>query len=457
MDRQIVCYKIPSFEVALARRQDPLLRQRVVAIASVHTPRACLRELSGEAEQEGLSVGMPVEHARRLCPRLHILPPDPFRVRIAHQHLLDVITHFSPLWEPVRPGYFFMDLTGTTRLFGAAVDTAARIEREVMHRYALPGVMGVSSNKLVSRMAAMLVQPTQLYDVLPGAEGAFVAPLPITMLPRSSTPGNHTTSMLFQDLNLRTLGELAVLSIPQLAVVFGGQAARLHRWANGIDPSPVLPPVEHPGVEATLILDPDEVDDGRLLKSLYGLLEELCRTLRRQQRVCRRLTLTLRHSDELEISRGHRFRRGTYWEVDMYPCLKNLFFGCFTRRVRIRRMRLCADALTPPQEQLSLFEMETPESRKQTRMRRLSLALDGLRSRFGNRVVSWGGVGGDPVAVSPGRALGVSASQPRGAACTPLRSMCPPGGLPVPYVATPPILNPVGHHRRVTLPASNKT
>jgi DNA polymerase-4 len=397
MDRQIVCYKIPFLEVALARLEDPALRQCPVAIASIHTPRACLRELSSEAEQEGLSVGMPVEHARRLCPRLHILPPDPFRVGIAHQHLLDVITHFSPMWEPVRPGYFFMDLTGTTRLFGAAVDTAARIEREVIHRHALPGVMGVSSNKLVSRVAAMLIQPTQLYDVRPGAERVFLAPLPVTVLPGLTESGRHTIWTLLQDLNLRTLGELATVPISQLAVVFGGHAALLHRWANGIDPSPVLSPVQHPAVEATLILDPDEVDDSRLLNSLYGLLEELCRTLRQQQRVCRQLTLTLRHSNELEISRHQRFPTGTYWEVDMYPCLKNLFFGCFTRRVRIRRMGLRAEVLDRPQEQLSLFDVETPDSRKHARMRRLSLALDRLRSQFGNSVVRWGRASPPPI------------------------------------------------------------
>jgi DNA polymerase-4 len=390
MDRQIVCFQIPAFEVAVARLEDPGLRQRPVAIAPLHTPRACLHELSSEAEQEGLYTGMRVEHARQLCPSLQILPADPFRVRLAHQHLLDVITHFSPTWEPVRPGYFFLDLTGTGRLFGPAVQTAARIEREVIHRYRLSGVMGVSSNKLVSRVAATLVQPTQLCDVRPGSEQVFLAPLPITVLPGFRESSAKSIGVLLQDLNLRTLGQLAQTSLPQLAVVLGRYATLLHRWANGIDPSPVLPPIHRPAVEVTRTLASDEVDDRQLLHGLYGLLEELCRTLRRQQRVCRQLTLTLLHSDYQEVSRRHSFATGTYWEADMYPCLKNLFFGCFTRRVRIRRTGLRAEVLERPQEQLSLFDGETPESRKQARMQRLSLALDRLRSQFGNNAVHWG-------------------------------------------------------------------
>jgi DNA polymerase IV len=390
MDRQIVCYRIPAFEIALARLSDSSLRTRPVGIAPACTPRACLHELSPEAQHAGLYHGISVEEALRLCPSLRILPRDPFRVRLAHQHLLDTVTRFAPVWEPVRPGYFFLDLTGTARLLGPAVDTAAHIEREVVERYRLPGVVGVGSNKLVSRVAAKLIQPTQLCDVRPGSERMFLAPLPVTVLPGLSRHGSKTLLALLQDLNLQTLGEIADVPLPHLAVVFGQQAALLHRWANGIDPSPVLPPVQHPEVETLLVVEPDEVDDGRLLGLLHGLLEELCQTLRRRQRVCRRLTLILLHSDRIEVARHQDFRLGTYWEVDMYPRLKELFFRCFQRRVRIRMMTLRADALTPPDTQLSLFDLDTPMGKNQARMRRLAVTLDRLRDRFGAHSLYWG-------------------------------------------------------------------
>jgi DNA polymerase-4 len=390
MERQIVCYKIPSFEVALARLENAALRQRPVAIAAAQTSRACVLEVSREAEQEGLYAGMPVEQARRYCPSLHILPPDPLRARAAHQHLLDVVSRFAPVAEPVRPGHLFLDLTGTTRLFGPVVDTAARIEREVTQRYRLASVAGVASNKLVSRIAADLVQPVELHEVRPGTERLFLAPLPVTLLPQLHPSSAKNILALLKDLNLKTLGELAAIPLAHLEVVFGTAASCLHQWAHGIDHSPVLPAVERPVLETAWMLDSDEVDDGRLLALLYGLLEELCRTLRRGQRVCRRLTLTLRHSDDLEVSRRHTFAAGTHWEVDMYPCLKGLFLSSFTRRVRVRRMALRAEGLEPAEVQLSLFDTETAEDWRRGRMRALSTALDHLRDRFGNRVVSWG-------------------------------------------------------------------
>jgi len=74
----------------------------------------------------------------------------------------------------------------------------------------------------------------------------------------------------------------------------------------------------------------------------------------------------------------------------MYPCLKGLFLGCFQRRVRIRRMALLAEALAPPEEQLSLFDFDPSQSQKQKRMQCLSLTLDRLRERFGPRTFYWG-------------------------------------------------------------------
>ena len=66
MDRQIVCVAIPSFEVALARLNDPLLRTRPLAIA-LNTSRALLREGSLEAQNEDPYMRMSVEQAKGPC------------------------------------------------------------------------------------------------------------------------------------------------------------------------------------------------------------------------------------------------------------------------------------------------------------------------------------------------------------------------------------------------------
>lgn len=395
MDRQIAYFQIPSFEIALARRHDSGLRHWPVAIAPTHSARACLREVSQEAYDDGLRAGMPVETARRLCPAIHLLPSDPLRVDTAHCHLQRIVAEFAPVWEPVHPGHLFLDLTGTRRLFGPTIDAAVRIEREIIRREQLTGVLGVGTNKFVSRMATTVVQPPELCEVRPGLESNFLAPLHVSLLPRLPESSTKHTLALLDDLNLHTLGAIAETSLPHLALVLGPSAALLHEWARGVDPSPVLPAVQQPSIERAIVISPDEIDDAQLLRSLYHLLEHLCRTLRGQGRVCRRLQLTVRHSDHVDVSKHQFLDPGTWWESDVYPHLKGLFFRCFRRRVRLRTMTVRMDHLESPTNQwgaqLSLFDDErSTTSVQHERAHRLSFALDRLRERFGEDVVQRG-------------------------------------------------------------------
>jgi len=426
-----------------------------VAIASLQNSRARLSEVSQEAQQDGVLAGMLMDQARRRCPSLRLLPPDPTRVRQAQQALDIVAAHYAPIWEPVRPGHLFLDLTGTTRLFGPTSDAALRIQRDVASRYGLAGVAGVGSNKLVAHIAATLMHPLQLCEVRPGSEPPFLAPLPVSILPGLSRAHARAVLGTLADLNLLTWGDIAESPLPALELVLGSHAMLLHHWAQGIDPSPVLPLPQQPRLELSVTLDPDELDDGRLLGHLSGVLERLCRELRRLQRVCHRVTLTVRYSDQVEITRCQRLSAGTAWEAELSPSVTTLFTRCVRRRVRVRMMTVGAEALTPPDGQLLLFDEESPsplplpmahcelksnghtgrgesqgeglgrkrfseqsswtgnpsmqqrtpprpfvgegwgeggfaEQKNPARARRLALALDRVRDRFGERIISYG-------------------------------------------------------------------
>ena len=153
-------------------------------MASVHTPRALVREVSHETFNEGIEPGVSVELARRICPGLRLVPPDSSRLWTAHRELHRTILPLAPAWESIRPGSLFLDLTGTTRLFGPPIDTAARLGRELIERQGWNSVIGLAGNKLVSQLAATtLERPPQVFSIHPGSEQPFLAPLPTTVLP----------------------------------------------------------------------------------------------------------------------------------------------------------------------------------------------------------------------------------------------------------------------------------
>jgi DNA polymerase IV len=390
MDRQIVCLAIPSFEVALARLNDSALRTRPLAIAPLNTARTLLREVSREAAQDGLSVGMPLEHARRLCPSLHVLSPNPDRVRQAESSLLRVVSHYAPVWEPSQPGSFIMDLTGTGRLFGSASDVAAKTQREILQRYHLDGVAGVGSNKLVAQTAATLIEPSELYDVRRGSEGVFMSPLSVRTLPGLHRPCMRRVLDRLDDLNLLTLGAVAESPLEALELAIGEYAGQLSRWAQGIDHVPVLPQASQPSLEDTVVLEPDQIDDAVLMGQLRDGLQRLCRMLRSQRRVCGGLSLTIRYSDHVEVMKRERVPE-TCWEVDLSPHLAALFHRCVRRRVRLRQMTVSLTGLTAYAEQSSLFdERPLDDQLRHERAKKLAMALDRLHARFGEQAIRYG-------------------------------------------------------------------
>lgn len=391
MDRQIVCFAIPSFELALVRLNDPTLCTRPLALAPFNTPRALLHDVSPEAKQDGLHIGMPLEHACRLCPSLHVFSPNPYRIRSADQSLMNVVAHYAPVWEPSQPGSFVMDVTGTVRLFGPACDVAAKVQQEIFDRYRLDGLAGVGCNKLVAQTAARLIEPSELYEIRPGSERPFMAPLSVRLLPGLQRPCMRKVLERLDDLNLCTLGEVAESPLDALEVALGDYAGQLSRWAHGIDSVPVLPPTAQPSLEETVWLDPDEIDDSVLMGRLLDTLQGLCRTLRSQRRVCGSLALTIRYSDQLEVTKRERINPETCWECDLSPIVSALFRKCVRRRIRLRAMTLSMTGLTAYAEQVSLFdERPSCEQKRRARAQALSVALDQLQARFGERAIRYG-------------------------------------------------------------------
>ena len=192
------------------------------------------------------------------------------------------------------------------------------------------------------------------------------------------------------DLNLRTLGDVAESPLETLELAIGDYAGQLSRWAQGIDHVPVLAQSSQPSLEDTMVLEPDQIDDSVLMGKLLDVLQRLCRMLRSQRRVCGGLSLTIRYSDHVDVMKRERVPE-TCWEVDLSPHLSALFHRCVRRRVRLRQMTVSLTGLTAYAEQRSLFD-ERPLDKQcqEERAKNLAVALDRLHARYGEQAIRYG-------------------------------------------------------------------
>jgi len=382
--REIIHVHIPAFPIAVARTRQPELRCRPVAVAPPQSERALVMSVSLEARKEGILKGMSLSKARKFCPGLKVLPPNPEVTERACQNLAELVAQYTPLWEPSRPGHIYLDVTGTERLWGRAKDIGYRLRREIKGRLCLSGTVGVACNKMVCSIASRIMPSEGLIDVDHGQEAHFMAPLKVEVVPGI---GRFRRKMLLEELNIIRVRELAAMDMGSLRLIFGRQASVIHQRAFGIDPTPVYPFAMRPMVSEELSLPQDENDDRRLLGALYDLVGKCACRLRDRTLFPQKAGLLIRYSDQVEIKRLLKLSRLSNWEFDLYGPLEGLFLKACSRRVRVRFIRIWFWAFSSSRGQLSLFHDTSPGQDKKCR---IIQALDLIRKRHGEGVVKYG-------------------------------------------------------------------
>jgi DNA polymerase-4 len=385
MERSIIHINIADFAAAVERRLDCRLAGRPLIIAPEGAARAVVFDMSEEAYQAGVRKGMPLGRATRLCRDLVVRPPQPARYEQAMADLLRQALPYSPLVEPGEcDGHLFVDVTGTSRLFGPAVDVAWRLRRQARADLGLDPIWTLAANKLVSKVASRLVKPIGEYIVAPGEEDAFLAPLPVWLVPGVEGPDLSR----LRELNLTRVHQVTALDTAHLEVALGTRAAFVQRAMRGLDTAPVLPMGQKPPqVALAHAFGTDTHDPAEIETALYTLVETAGRQLRRQGRVARRVAVTADYSDGRRCVRQVRVEPPTANDLALFPLARRALNLAVTRRTRVRHLRLICDRLAFPPAQLPLFEEERLTVLRQEH---IIAAMDRIRERFGVAAVKMG-------------------------------------------------------------------
>jgi DNA polymerase-4 len=385
VERSIIHINVADFAVAVERVVDQRLRDRPVIIAPEGALRATVYDMSEEAYQTGVRKDMALRQALRRCPDAVVLPPHLDRYEQAMTGLVRCALPFSPLVEVTdHKGHLFIDATGTSRLFGPPRDVAWRIRRAVRADLGIGPVWSVAPNKLVAKVATRTVKPAGEFIVRTGDETAFLSPLPVFLI-----PGLEPEDLArLRELNLRLAGQVSELDLSQLDVLFGNRNRCIHRAVRGIDRSPVLPAGQAPPVvKKSHAFGDDTNSTPRVNAVLYTLVEQAGVELRRQNLAAGLVRIILDYSDGLRLFRQQRVKPATANDRRLFTAAQKVLDLAWTRRVRIRHLRLVCDRLTFPPAQQPLFDEDREKERIDTHV---VAALDAIRSRFGKGAIKVG-------------------------------------------------------------------
>lgn len=372
---------LDAFFVSMELLRRPELRGQPVVVAGGLGNRGVVSTASYEARRYGVRSAMPVSQARRLCPHAVYLETDfPYYSR-ASKAFHAILREYTPLVEPAGADEAYLDVSGSQALFGSPEHIAAMIRQRIRDEIGITASVGVSINKLVSKVASDAGKPDGLVVVPAGTEAAFLAPRPIRDLPMV---GRKTAEVL-SGLGIHTIGDIARTPDSALIAKFGAHGAELRARAIGIFDAPVLAGRgEAKSVSRETTFDTDEPDGDRLRAILRGQAERVAADLARQGKAGRTVTLKLRFPPFETISRSLTTAVAVELADDLFAGAVALFDRAWAENDR-RPVRLIGVGVSNLQERARQLRLgETLEAD------RLQDTVAELRDRFGDRVVRRG-------------------------------------------------------------------
>lgn len=368
-----------AFYASVEQLDDPRLRGRPLLIGSDNR-RGVVLTASYEARVSGAGSAMPMQRALRLCPNALIVPPRFERYQQVSSVVMATFGTFSPSVEPLSLDEAFLDMTGSTRLFGSPASVGARIKAAV--REATGGLtvsVGISATRYVAKVASGYAKPDGLTIVPPHEARDWLAPLPVSSLWGA---GPKVAEQL-RALGFTTIGQVANADPRVLESAFGALGRRFAALANGVDVRDVNGSRRAGSLSSERTLNVDIAARTDIEAHLRLAADTVARRLRRSRRVARGVRLKLKRTDFRIITRQGMLAEATDVGAVLFAKVASLLDdvrdpGPF-RLVGLATYEL--DSRTDGGAQLDLVPAG------EGRARRLETTLDAVAERFGSHAV----------------------------------------------------------------------
>jgi DNA polymerase IV len=383
-----------AFFVSVEELHDPSLKGKPVVVGAAleyrdgrwHAPRGVVSAASYAARKFGVHSAMPLVTAYRLCPQAIFVPGHYDRYVEMSRRIKGIFQRFSPAVSMASIDEAYLDLTGSERLLGTAYHAATQLHEAIARETGLPCSIGVSSSRLVSKVASDQAKPNGVLWIPPGMEAAFLAPLSVRRIPGIGKVGEQRLA----HAGIKTVADAAAAGSDALERVLGENGASLFRKSQGEDAggwftTPVGVQEAAKSISHETTFSVDNADREELLATLSELSQMVARRLREQDLFARTVALKLRTSDFHTITRAHTLAEPTSLDGVIYENIKRMFELAW-RGNAVRLLGVRAADLDNAPAQMNF--LEEPGRRK---WEKALAAADRLRDRFGFGAVQLGG------------------------------------------------------------------
>ncbi|MCF0073282.1 DNA polymerase IV [Dyadobacter sp. CY261] len=380
MDRAILHFDLDTFFVSVERKLDSQLENKPILVGGTGD-RGVVAACSYETRKFGVHSGMPMKMAKMLCPEATVIRGNGETYSKHSKVVSEIISENVPVFEKASIDEFYADLSGMDKYhncYGMASELRQRIIRET----GLPISFGLSTNKLVSKVATGEAKPNNQLQIEAGQEKPFLAPMEVQKIPMVGEKMNRTLN----NLGIRYVKTIQEMPMEVMGQVLGKNGIGLWNRANGRDDSPIIPFHERKSISSERTFGRDTGDVRKMREMVRAMAETLAFQLRTGNKLTSCVSVKIRYSDFNTFSKQLKI---AYTSADhvLIPHIERLFDQLYNRRMMVRLVGISFSDLVTGNYQINLFD-DTEE--------RLNLyqAMDYIKTKYaynkdGDQILTW--------------------------------------------------------------------
>jgi DNA polymerase IV len=308
---------LDAFFAAVEELEDPTLRAKPLVVGGDPRGRGVVATANYMAREFGIHSAMSCAEALRRCPHAVFVRPRHGVYSTYSKAVWDAVRQVVPTVERTGLDEGYLDVGEVAAEFGRARRVAEAVQTAVRGSTSLTCSLGVSTCKVVAKIASDQRKPGGLVVVPPGREAEFLAPFDVRRLPGV---GPRAEARLRPD-GVETIGALAELTDERLKALLPGKVGKLLRdRARGIDPRGLETQTQRVSISQEETFARDIADVAELRAQLRPMAGALAAHLRRSGETARTVTTKVRYPDFAIRSRSTTLPIGTddadrIWEL----------------------------------------------------------------------------------------------------------------------------------------------
>lgn len=341
---------------------------------------------STPAKKYGIQTGEPLFQALEKCPDLVVIQPDYSLYVQASRSFVQMLRQFSPMVEQYSIDEAWVDMTGTERLWGSPRLAAEQMRRRIHEELGFTVNIGISSNKLLAKMAGDFEKPNKVHTLFPEEMERKFWPLPV----RDLFLVGAATERKLKFMGIYTIGDLAKADVKILKKRLGKHGETIWHFANGRNADAVTPePAENKGYGNSTTTARDVTGREEAAQVFLSLCETVAMRLRRDGKCGSCVSIHLRTNGFQHTSHQTILSGATNITTEIFEAACRLFEEAWDGVTPLRQLGVQVTRLSrEPYQQYDLFSGLSP--RQFEKKMKLDETVDALRDKFGEDILRRG-------------------------------------------------------------------